>query len=103
MTLKTAKADTAPAHCATEYVTSSVTEMAPFKYMAKLTAGLTWPPLVSPIIKIIPARVAPMASQLPVNKIAVKRANVPTNSAASARNFMSSNNGGLKIDLFDFR
>lgn len=64
--------------------------MSPFKYIAKLTAGFICPPLVSPIRRMIPERVRPIASQLPVNKITNNNANVPTHSAINWRKFISS-------------
>jgi len=72
--------------------------------MAKLTAGLMWPPLVSPTIRITEERVRPIANQFPVKRIAVNKAKAPTASATNGRNFISSNQSiGLKVDEGHFR
>ena len=63
-------------------------ESTPFRYMAILTAGFTFPPLTFPIKKITPARVRPITSQLPVKKMEVKSKKVPANSAPSERSFI---------------
>jgi hypothetical protein len=53
----------------------------PFRNIARLTAGLTCPPLKSPIKKMTKASVKPMTRALPVTKMLIKSKKVPKNSA----------------------